>query len=219
MSEKYLNTFKNDKLCHYADTTNGFTTGDNEKFLRLWFEVADNNICYNSSSITDSIESGRKWFPYNKGGNSRKWYGNNDFLINWFNNGLDIKAYGHLVPRSMKYMFRQSITWSKICSTACAFRIKDTGTMFDVAGLSMFPFDESNVLYLLGYCNSKYSISCLSMLSPTLNYETGHVAAIPVIICDDKESVNDNVTQNIDIARNDWDSFETSWDFKKHPLI
>lgn len=209
---------QNDTLGSYADCNNGFTTGDNNKFLRLWFEVDDNKTNYFSASNEESIASKRKWFPYNKGGEFRRWYGNNDYLINWGNNGKDLKDYGHLVGRSMKYQFLESISWSKISSGKCSFRYKKTGTMFDVAGLSMFSFDKENNKYFLGLLNSKITLNLLSALSPTLNYETGQMASIPVII-NSHNTVTDYVNKNVDISKTDWDSFETSWDFEVHPLI
>lgn len=209
---------QNDTLGSYADCNNGFTTGDNNKFLRLWFEVDNNKTNYFSASNEESIASKRKWFPYNKGGEFRRWYGNNDYLINWGNNGKDLKDYGHLVGRSMKYQFLESVSWSKISSGKCSFRYKKTGTMFDVAGLSMFSFDKDNNKYFLGLLNSKITLNLLSALSPTLNYETGQIASIPVII-NSHNTVTDYVNKNVDISKTDWDSFETSWDFEVHPLI
>jgi len=218
MSERFVDCFSNKKIDEYADTNNGFTTGDNNRFLRIWHEVSQTNIFYNAESFSSAKLSGKRWFPYNKGGEARKWYGNNDYLINWFNDGADIKEYGHLVARSQKYMFRASITWSKISSSGCSFRYKSKGNMFDVAGLSLFTYNEENQMYLLGLCNTVFTQKCLDVLSPTLNCETGHVASIPVII-ERKDEVDRTVKENIEISKEDWDSFETSWDFKKHPLI
>jgi hypothetical protein len=209
---------QNEVLRAYADCNNGFTTGDNNKFLRLWFEVEDNKINFNACSNEDSIKSECKWFPYNKGGEFRKWYGNNDYLINWENNGKDLKDYGHLVGRSMKYQFQESVTWSKISSGKCSFRYKKIGTMFDVAGLSLFSFDNENNKYFLGLLNSNITLNLLQALSPTLNYETGQMSSIPVVI-ESKEDVLNITNDNINLSQSDWDSFETSWDFKVHPLV
>ena len=105
--------FRSKKINNVADTVNGFTTGDNNTFLRLWYEVSNEQINLTAGSHEDAQNSEKKWFPYNKGGSYRKWYGNNDYLINWLNNGAEIKAYGHLVPRSLKYMFLSVITIGK----------------------------------------------------------------------------------------------------------
>lgn len=220
VSEILINTFDGKKIGDFGNANNGFTTGDNNLFLRLWYEVLVNKVNFTASSHDEAEASHKKWFPYNKGGSFRKWYGNNDFVINWENNGAEIKSYGHLVPRSMKYQFRRSISWSKISSSISSFKIKNQGTMFDVAGLSLFPSLDENFNYLLGLCNSCYAQTCLDFLSPTLNYETGHIASIPVFISKQhRETINQLVDENINISKEDWDSFETSWDFKKHPLV
>lgn len=204
---------KNRQLREYGDCNNGFTTGNNDLFLRLWFEVADSEI-----SLMQDSNSNATWFPYNKGGNFRKWYGNNDYVINWKNDGKSIKDYGHLVPRSMKYQFMSSISWSKISSNSCSFRLKGKGTMFDVAGLSLFPFDNKYFQYLLGFLNTKIVGSLLKALSPTVNYETGQISSLPIIMQENKMITN-MVSDNICISKEDWDSYETSWDFKVTPLI
>ena len=159
-----------------------------------------------------------KWFPYNKGGDFRKWYGNNEYLINYGNDGEEIKAYGHLVPRSLKYQFRESVTWNKITSGTTAFRYKPVGTMFDVGGLSLFPNLKNDLMYILGLCNSVVVNRFLKIISPTLNCETGHVASLPIIV-KKEDLVKQMVYDNISLSKSDWDAFETSWDFTKHPLL
>lgn len=213
-ANEYLLFENNKKLKEYGDCNNGFTTGNNDLFLRLWFEIANDDIALHNQNNKEY-----KWFPYNKGGNFRKWYGNNDYLINWFNQGQDIKKYGHLVPRSMKYQLKKSISWSKISSGSCSFRMKDEGTMFDVAGLSLFPFDNSTFDYLLAFLNTKLVNSFLQALSPTLNYETGQISSLPIILKYDDKRILNLSENNISISKSDWDSFETSWDFTVHPLV
>ena len=213
-----INTFNNKIIDDYASTNNGFTTGDNNKFLRLWFEVNQATVEYHNPNI-DSVRScSAKWYPYNKGGDFRKWYGNNDYLINWGSDGKDIKQYGHLVPRSLKYQFLESGSWNKITSGTTAFRYKPVGTMFDVGGLSFFPYQTDDLKYLIALCNSVYTKNVLKMISPTLNCETGHVSSIPVIM-KRKEEVNRLSSDSIMISKKDWDSFENSWDFTRHPLV
>ena len=219
VSNSFLETFSHNKVNDFASTNNGFTTGDNNLFLREWFEVSFASISFNNTSIEASEENKAKWYPYNKGGEFRKWYGNNDFIINWEHNGQAIKAYGHLVPRSLKYQFRESISWNKITSGTTAFRYKETGTMFDVAGLSMFPYKSDNLYYFLALCNSIYTKKVLEIISPTLNCETGHISALPVIISDKKNIVENITLDCIKLSRLDWDSFELSWNFKCHPLV
>ncbi len=221
VNEKLISAFNNPLIKKYADCNNGFTTGNNNLFLRLWFEVEISKIYFNCKSLKDASTSHRKWFVYNKGGQYRKWFGNNDYVLNWENDGYEIKKYGHLVPRSLEYMFRECVSWSKISSGNCSFRFKNTGTMFDVAGLSLFPKESKKLLkYLLGLCNSKLSKLFLEILSPTLNYETGQISKIPVIYNNtSEENINHIVTKNITISKADWDSFETSWDYQGHPLV
>jgi type II restriction/modification system DNA methylase subunit YeeA len=130
-SETVYSLFTREKVVDYGYLCNGMTTGDNNQFLRIWFEVAFNRNNTQAGSLEDAYISKKKWFPYNKGGDFRRWYGNNDFVINWENNGSQIKEYGHLVPRSMKYMFLPSLTWSKISSGIISFRYKPSGHLFD----------------------------------------------------------------------------------------
>ena len=219
MHPALLRTFSLPALSTVSHTINGLTTGDNTKFLRLWHEVCFDKIDFCAKSTEDSVKRGCRWFPYNKGGGYRKWSGNNDYVINWFDDGREIKDHGHLVSRGMQYQFLPSITWSKIASPSPSFRFKEAGSMFDVGGLSLFPFSEEHSLYLLGLLNSTYARTVLECLSPTLNCETGHVASIPVSFPADVSRVNRLVADCIHLALLDWDSNETSPSFKVHPLV
>ncbi len=217
LTERYYFIFDNYTLLdEYGDCNNGFTTGNNDLFLRIWYEVKNNSISFNTININDTLI--KTWYPYNKGGSFRKWYGNNDYVINWFNNGYSIKKYGHLVPRAMKYQFNESISWSKISSGKCSFRYKEFGTMFDVAGLSLFVYDDKNLYYLLALLNSKITNELLKALSPTLNFETGQISSLPIIISNEKTITSISLENKL-ICKYDWDSFETSWDFTIHPLV
>ena len=209
------------QIRHFAYGCNGMTTGENARFLRLWQEVSWSDVSLHSRSYEEAIESGCRWFPYNKGGDFRKWYGNEDWLINWANDGEEARAYGHLVPRSRSYMYKPEITWSKISSARPAFRFKEAGHMFDVAGLCLFPSEEGSFLPLLGLCNSSVSASFFAFLSPTLNFEVGNVCSLPCVNLPlGKElSLSDLVAACIRCARGDYNSFESSWDFKRHPLV
>lgn len=219
VSDKVREIFeKNQKLGEIADSKNGFTTGNNDLFLRIWNEINYNKIGYNIANSQEAIESKKKWFPYNKGGEFRKWYGNQEYLINWENNGYSIKEYAHLVPRSLKYMFLPNISWSKISSSTISFRYYPKGFMFDVAGLSMFLQKRISYFYIIGFLNSKISHKILTFFSPTLNFEVGHISNIP-IIKRENTLVEKLVEKNISIAKEEWDSRETSWDFEKLSLI
>ena len=201
-----------------AEPRQGIATADNNRFLRQWFEVNINKIGF--GFVPEEVkESGLKWFPYNKGGEFRKYYGNNDYVANWEFGGSEMRAFPGSVIRNPNHQFRQSITWSKISSGSIAFRFKPIGHLFDVAGTSIFA-PNGMQMYLLGFCNSCVALAVANVLSPTLNYEVGHIASFPIIGYEDnKETVYPLVTTNISLSRSDWDAFETSWDFKRHPLI
>lgn len=218
VGDKMIKAFENVKIDEVAHTVNGFTTGKNELFLRQWFEISYQKAGFRISSLEEAKGSGLKWFPYNKGGVYRKWYGNNDFLINWYDDGRDIKAFGHLVPRSLKFMFKSAVSWSKISTGKPAFRLKEEGTMFDVAGLSLISKGAIENKFFLALLNSIVAQYCLEILSPTLNFETGHIASIPVVI-EDQHKIESIVSELVSLSRTDWDEYETSWDFKVSPLV
>lgn len=225
LSDKLIEAFRGKKLNDIARPRQGLATGENNRFLRLWHECSSSNVCYHAHSIEESIQSNAKWFPYNKGGDFRKWYGNNDYVVNWENDGFEIRHFfgdnGKLKsrPQNTEAFFQESVTWSKIATDTLAFRYKPYGHIFDVAGTSFFTEHEL-LLYLQGLCNSCVAMKILKSISPTVNFEVGHIAALPVIENSTIEvNVNNLVRQNISISSYDWDSFETSWDFKRHPLL
>ena len=221
LSKKTIRNFVVGKpLGNYIEARNGFTTGNNDLFLRAWYEINNLKICFGATDSINALYTGKKWFPYNKGGDYRKWYGNQEYVINWMDNGKEIRAFGHLVPRSLNYMFFESISWSKICSSTISFRKFPRGFMFDVAGLSLFPKDNSSISksYILGFLNSSVTQHYLNAMSPTLNYETGQIEQLPLIE-NNNNKINQLVESEVLISKVEWDSFETSWNFKKHPLI
>ncbi len=198
----------------------GMATGDNDKFTRMWFEISNKKSKYDADSIANAIESNKMWFPYNKGGSYRKWYGNNDLLIAFDKKNYEIlKNQGNHVP-SKPLQFHASITWSKVSSGSIAFRYKPTGHVFDVAGTSIFADNPEELLYLQGVLNSNVMLKISSYLSPTLNFEVGQVATYPIIQslqhCDEVIRL---VEANRALSKADWDSFDTSWDFERHPLL
>lgn len=204
-------------LSKIANPKQGLATGKNEQFVRLWYEVSQNKSYYTATDSIQAFYTGKKWFPYNKGGEFRKWYGNNDYVINWETNGKEVTKFNGSVIRNPNYYFFESISWSKISSGLIAFRYKPHGHVFDVAGCSIF-CEHEQLMYLLGVVNSKVVMEIIKSIAPTLNYEVGQVASLPIISANE-EIVKEIVAKNIDASKNDWDSFETSWDFKKHPLI
>lgn len=223
VSDKIREIFeKNQKLGDIGEAKQGLATADNNRFLRLWNEVNYNKIGYNMSNSQEALESKKKWFPYNKGGEFRKWYGNQEYLVNWENDGYEIKNFydekGKLRsrPQNTEYYFKESISWSKISSSSFSIRFFQKGFIFADAGMSYFP--NKNLKYILALCNSKLINKTLSLLSPTLNYEVGHISSVPIKYNENK-LINFIVQQNIDISKEEWDSRETSWDFEKLSLI
>lgn len=227
VSEKFIMAFsKGTPISKLADAKVGLQTGDNNEFIRLWFEVKASKVFYHSHSLEEAVTSKKKWFPYNKGGEFRKWYGNNDYVVNWENDGYLIRNFkndkGKLRsrPQNTQFYFKKCISWSKISSGSIAFRYYPEGYIFDVAGCCIFYEDIRLMFYDFGFINSKIAKSILSAISPTLNYEVGHIASLPVIGKDEKIDSVGNITEgNVKLNKIDWDSFENSWDFIKHPLI
>lgn len=223
-SEEIINAFQNEPSVVDRGTTRlGMTTADNNKFLRLWYEVDINKEIFDAKSDEEVQSKNKKWVPYNKGGKYRKWYGNHDCVVNWENSGFEIKNFaddkGHIrstVPNT-EYYFLPCATWSKISSGSIAFRYRPVGSIFDVAGACLY--SNRGLYQLMGFLNSNVANSILSILSPTLNYEGSHIASLPI-----KDQMIENsriealVKRNIVLSKEDWDSFEFSWDFQRHPL-
>ena len=223
-SKTLLSDFKNEKVSELSAPKVGLQTGENDKFVRIWYELDIHKVKFDAVSIDDALQSRAKWFPYNKGGYFRKWYGNNDFVVNWENDGYEIKHFvdknGKLRsrPQNTQTYFKESITWSKISSGSLAFRYKPQGHIYDVAGTSIFGNHEI-LLYLEAYLNSCVASKIAEFLSPTLNFEVGQLSNFPVIFSNCEKNVNNLVEELTDNSKTDWDSFETSWDFKRHPLV
>lgn len=201
-----------------GETKKGVLTGDNERFLRLWHEVELAKTGYTMKSHKDMISSGLKWFPVTSGGFMRKWYGNYDTVVNLENDGLDIKTtVKNYRLRENTYYFREAITWTEVSSGTFSCRYVPTGILFGNGGPVSF-FHNDDLKYSLGLLNSKISMSILAYLAPTINYGPEQIKKLPFILRD-KIEVEDLVGNNIALSRQDWDSFETSWDFQRHPLV
>ena len=227
VSEKMLSVFeKGIALGEIAKPRQGMATSDNNRFLRLWYEVNKSRIGLNCKSSQEAIETNKKWFPYNKGGEYRKWYGNNDFVVDWENDGKNVKDYAAELYRSysrtiknIKFYFKKSITWTMISSSKFGVRFSSEGFIFDIRGSSIF-LDDDRLYYILGFLSSTVAWGILKLISPTISFEVGTIALLPMVNNNDKRFLIDKlVQQNISIAQTDWDSFETSWDFITHPLI
>jgi len=201
---------------------NGMKTGDNERFLRLWWEVNLSKANFTAENVNDAYESGATYFPYNKGGEYRKWYGNNDYLINWYKNGETVMGKAKLDGRhtqdyNQELKFMPLATWSLI-TVKPAFRYKQNA-LSDIAGMSFYT-SQDKLLYYLGFCNSVIATEMIKLLAPTMNCQVGDIARLPILHSLSKEQeVNDLVTENINLAKEDFDSFENSWDFTTHPFI
>ena len=202
----------------------GLATADNNQFLRQWYEVENKNICFDAHTISESVLSEKKWFPYNKGGSYRKWYGNYDYVVNWEHDGEQIRDFkdsnGKIRsrPQNTNYYFRESITWSDITSGDFSARYREPGSVFDVVGKSAFKLDQkTNLLYLLGLLNTKVTNYIFKILNPTIHLQTGNFSYFPVI--NSKLNVTTQVKSAINTTRTDWDNFENSWNFETHPLL
>lgn len=220
VSDEIISAFeKGNLLGDIADSKQGIATADNNRFLRLWYEVTVENIYFTAKSSKEASDSNRKWFPYNKGGGFRRWYGNNDYVINWKKDGEELRNFKGAVLRNPSYYFQECFSWSLITSGTTAFRYKPNGFIFDVAGMSCF--SEKYLMFLLALCNSKVIYNILKIVAPTINCQCGDVAKLPVLFPSDelKKDISDMANKCVMLVKKDWDSFETSWDFKCHPLI
>ena len=209
----------------------GMRTGDDGRFLRAWYEVPFTKIGIGYKSASEFTEQHRKWVPYNKGGEYRKWYGNNILVVNWENNGLEIKdntrrKYPQLGDNlnwkitNEKHYFKEGITWGTISSGAASFRAYGCGFIFSTKGSAIIVAGRQRQ-HLLCFLNSKIAYSMLKVLSPTVGFDVGYIGSIPYRTPKEKsaEIVENYYKKNVDFAKKDWDSFETSWDFAEHPLV
>lgn len=215
-SDALLSAFsKGLKLSECLIAKQGMKTADNDTFLRQWFEVS------RSKESCWSLSPDRaKWVPYLKGGEFRKWFGNNSYVINWENDGEKLKSFPKAVLRNIKYSFRENLTWSVISSGCPAFRYTPRGFMFDGTGSCLFDNGSKSGPFVQGFLNSNIGRHFATLMSPTLTFEIGQISNYP-IIPDDAQTpkIEEFVLSNRDLAKRDWDSFETSWDFKRHPLV
>lgn len=208
-----------------APPKQGLATADNNRFLRLWYEVKFSKIGLNIKSCQDAARSNKKWFPYNKGGAFRRWYGNRNYVVNWENDGYEIKNFKddkgkvRSRPQNLQYYFRPAITWSDVTSGSFSGRYCEAGFMFDVKGSSGFP-DEELLPYILGLLNSKVAQEFIKILNPTMTTQVGDMTRIPVLRSKEYfAEITGLVNECIELVKQDWNSFETSWEFVRHPLI
>lgn len=218
-STQILDAFENgDLIGDTADVKIGMGTGKNEIFVREWWEIFYSRIDFSLKSVDDLETTKGRYFPYNKGGEFRLWFGNLLEVL-WFDaegrRYMDTMS-GHRENGAHDFYCREGLTWSFISSSKFGIRYLPTGCFFDVAGSTLFARNDN--LYILGFLASCVCFEILKILNPTLNYQAGNIKNLPLLI-DRKEEVNDRVNQNVQISKQDWNSYETSWDFKRHPLV
>ncbi len=222
VSEAFVRAFGYKKIGNIGNPRQGIIPGNVNVFVRLWFEPNIKKIGFHHKEHGDICKYGYKWFPYNKGGAFRRWYGNIEHLINMENDGYDIKYSGennNYRLREPELYFQEAVTWSKVSSGAFSARFMPSGNLFDIAGCCVFDLGN-NLNYVLGLTNSIIVTKFLDLISPTMNYEVDHIKKLPVIFDESKrEKLDSIVNENISISKEEWDSFETSWDFEQHPLI
>lgn len=226
-SDVVLSAFKKSHLVgDVSEPRVGMATANNDRFIRLWFEVNRNKFGINISSRKEAVESRKKWFPFAKGGELRKWYGNNDTVVNWENDGFEIQNFkdektGRIRSHNynLDYIFSSALTWTVIGTEKTSFRFCPVGFLYSNSGYGLFCNNEKTKYYLLGFMNSKIAASLLKILSPSMGFESGYLRKLPLIESDSLDSIVERVKHCIDGSNAEWDSFEVSWDFKKHPLL
>ena len=213
ITKNKLSIFKNRKIGDDFTVRNGISTGNNDKYLRLWFEISLSN---------------KDWKYCNKGGAFRKWYGNNEYVIYWKDDGKDIRTTldekGRIKARlgGIEHSFEEGLEMSRVTSGNLGFRYSEKGFVYESTTNDIYKERENqNLKFLLGYCNSSINIELLELINPTINIMPEDIRNLPYQYpstdkCDEVENL---ANSNIQISKEDWDAFETSWDFKKHPLI
>ncbi len=226
LDEKTYDVFETSpKIEDYGQLTNGLFTCDNARFVRLWHEVSVCDTNFNCHSALEADASNAKWFPYVKGGNFRKWYGNNEYVVNYQNNGAEIREYRVKQGQSKKFpgeqfYFMPGITWAPFGFENFGVRYKYHGDIFDIAGSSLFVNNPDDELYILSFLASKVGFYLLSTVAPTVNFQIGNIGSLPLIKSDAYKSKIDSLAEeNIRISKEEWDDYETSWNFRKHPLL
>lgn len=221
----YINKFsKSNLFTNYANAKAGLSTTNNERFLRLWYEVAIDSIGFNYKSTEETKDCKYKYVPNPKGGDYRKWYGNLDYVVNWYNNGNEIRkaaegASGGRIVGS-EYYFKEGITWTDITTYKLAVRLLESGCIFNSSAPSAFFKDENYRYYVLAFLNSVVAMEYLKVLSPTIHYNAGPIQRVPIIMDIINKAEIDRLTEEcVKVSKEDWNLFETSWDFQTYPLL
>ena len=223
MNQNALRAFENTTLGEKTVASVGIQTGDNERFVHCWWEVLFDDICFSAKKEADSFQE-KKHFPYNKGGEFRKWAGNDYYVVWWQNDGEQIKESSlqtghHYQQYSDDLKFKPLVTWSRITTGLPAFRYKNSGYLSDMAGFCLYS-TNTDLRYVAAFCNSSVAAYYLQILAPTLNIMTGQVLALPVCASADNDNRILSFAEScVDLAKDNWDSFENSWGFKRNPLV
>ena len=225
VTSNFFTIFNNNQIAQYGETREGMATANNDLFLKNWSEISYSKIGFGMSSRKEAINSHKKWFPYNKGGDFRKWYGNDSYVVNWENDGYEIQHFsdpntGRIRSHNynLDYIFTEGITWTALSSGNFGCRYSASGKLADSKGSMLYLFNKDYIGYFLGLLNSVISKYILNVTSQTLDFKPGRIAEIPVIISN-KKGITVLVKNLIKMSQNDWDSFEISWDFFAHPLV
>lgn len=216
MTDALMEAFSESKVLNYGNAKKGLSTGDNDTFLRLWFEINLKKVIFNANNFNNDA----KWYPINKGGSFRLWYGNNEYVINWANNGEDIKNFKGSVIRNSQYYLRESLTWTMLSSSTFGIRYSAKGKIFEGAGPSLFINKDNDIAYIQGVLTSKVGNFILKSLNPTINMNIVDIMNFPIIEnVNVRPSIENLVECNRLISKQDWDAHETSWDFQMNPLV
>ncbi len=224
VTENVHRAFRQKSIGDFYTVKQGMTTGNNKRFLRYWYQVPFDTIGFDMADCFIAKESGKKWFPYNKGGKFRKWYGNNEYVVLYENDGEEMKEYTSHLPqgtwvrlKSRDYYFKESVTWSFISSSHFGVRLSPIGSIFDVAGSSLFGDD---LFYVLAFLSTKTAFYLLQVINPSMNYQIRDVKSLPFIMDNyKKEYIQTLARRCIEISREDWNSLETSYGFVKDPIV
>ncbi|MGF6644263.1 BREX-1 system adenine-specific DNA-methyltransferase PglX [Paraburkholderia sp. GAS82] len=207
-------------LGEVAEAAVGLQTGDNGRFLRFWFEVSDLNIARGCGDRTEAIASQKRWFPSNKGGEFRKWYGNHEFVLDWQDDGRELRNF---VPKSVirnpHYYFHESVSWSDVTSGLSSFRVFPQGFIHDAVGHSAFGGDEDWKLRLVAYCNTKFFGLAADLINPTIHFHIGYFNKLPFAVYGDEHHLRALGDACVSASKVDWNAYERSWDFQSLPIL
>lgn len=228
VSDRMLSLLKAPKLSEFCKICQGMTTSDNKRFLRRWYEVPPGSIAFGCKNADEAAATGKTWFPYNKGGRLRRWYGNHSWVVNYRNNGEELRLFHAVLNltrcggrlKNADMYFKPALTWPFITeSTRFGVRVQPEGFLFDVSGSCLFP-EEGDALYIAGFLSSAVTLEFLKLFNPTMNFQVENLSSLPIVFDRSRQpEIEALVKECIRLAREDWDSAEESWDFTAHPLV